>query len=389
MQRSARPPIGHGHADEDAPMSMPDASSDAGQSQYSAGLQFHNILGSTPVPSFPSVVSSASGQRSPKRRRSPTKPVRTPADLHMAETPVHTVSFSSQDQVPPSLHSLIHASRRIRKGHKTIPISVAEQVAATVDASDAEVDESWLVDTGDYALQDEALITAELVELQSIAAASEEGRKDGAHEVVWNEEVHARLLAVALAPFRGRLRHKNVTTVDILPEYLPKANNTALPLSEAASTGTVSLAASQTGATTLQTKRVDYVIVLDDEQVRTASFNLLRRQFGTPAAAESVNHVVDHNFLRYRPIAVSIETKSPDGSELGGITQLGMWAAAHAMRLRAARGGGGGSDDQTQLALPLLLVSGSMWYLRFFVDRGDAFVSSVFRSAFHRVGSGY
>lgn len=223
-----------------------------------------------------------------------------------------------------------------------------------------------MVDTANYPIH-ESLLMTELEQLKEIAATSGECRRDGAHEVVWNEEAHSRLLAVALAPFRSRLRLRNVTMVDILPEYLPRVGNTPINLSDVAST-TTSLSAAQT--TTLQTKRVDYVIVIDDEEVRSASLDHVRRQVSTPSPVESVNHVVDNSFLRFRPIAISIGTKTPDGNELQGRTQLGIWSSAHAMRLRAAR-----RYDTTEVALPLVLVVGSSWTVHLLVDKGNALVS--------------
>jgi hypothetical protein len=294
----------------------------------------------------------------------------------MAEIPVLSFNFTSLTQVPTSVHSLVQAMKHIHQGHETIPTAVTDLVATSVGPLDPEVADSWLVDPAKYPVRDEVLVLAELRQLEKIAATSKECRQDGAHEVVWNEEVHSRLLTAALEPFHGRLRHRNVTAVDILPEFLPGVYSTpAATLPEVASS-TISVAASQP-ATTLQTKRVDYVI--DDEDVRTASMDLLRRQLGTRSAAESINHVVDNSFLRYRPIAISIETKTPEGGELQGRTQLGIWAAAHAMRLRAAvRGGGGdgdGNDDsQAELALPLVLVVGSRWTVHFLVDKGNTLV---------------
>lgn len=126
----------------------------------------------------------------------------------------------------------------------------------------------------------------------------------------------------------------------------------------------------------MQPKRVDYVIALDDDSIRTACEDHLRRQVSTAGGAAessiSINHVIDGAaFLRYRPVAVSIETKTPEGGELHGRTQLSIWGAGHIMRLRSARRDG--SDDE--VALPLVLVVGTRWMAYFLVDRGECLVS--------------
>lgn len=116
------------HADGDAPVLMPDASIDAGRSQYSEQLRSHTVFGATPGPSFPFAASSASasGQRSPKRLRSPTKAMRIPADLHMADIPILSFHLTSLDQVPSSMHGLVQAMKRIRQGRGTILALVAD-----------------------------------------------------------------------------------------------------------------------------------------------------------------------------------------------------------------------------------------------------------------------
>lgn len=123
-------------------------------------------------------------------------------------------------------------------------------------------------------------------------------------------------------------------------------------------------------------KSIDYVIVLDDDSIRTACEDHLRRQVGTAGgAAESsifINHVVDGAaFLRYRPVAMSIETKTPEGGELRGGTQLSIWGAGHIIRPRSARRDGGGGE----VALPLALVVRTCWMAYFLVDRGECLVS--------------
>lgn len=298
----------------------------------------------------------------------------------MATTPVLTATLTSPQELPSSLHDLCHAIKRIQSGLNTIPMQVADQVRASLGFMDPNFTESWLADTTDRQ-GDVSFLKGELSHLKEIAAASQECYTCGAHEPVWNEEVDSQLLKVALAPFRGRLRHRNVTTVDLLPEYVPYVGGGAASLS-VAEEGSSITDSSQAGATTtiitstLQTKRVDYVIALDDADVRKAALVLLRTHVASdPTAVAAVNHV-DNAFLNYRPIAVSIETKTPEGGEMMGRSQLSTWGWGHVMRLRALAGGGDNvALPSEQLALPLVLVVGSRWTVHFLVDQGETLVS--------------
>jgi hypothetical protein len=62
--------------------------------------------------------------------------------------------------------------------------------------------------------------------------------------------------------------------------------------------------------------------------------------------------------VRYLPIAISIETKTPDASEQEAKFQLGMWVVAHFNRLRMLS-----HENAILPTLPLLYVSGNWWYL--------------------------
>ncbi|OIW24311.1 hypothetical protein CONLIGDRAFT_685930 [Coniochaeta ligniaria NRRL 30616] len=82
--------------------------------------------------------------------------------------------------------------------------------------------------------------------------------------------------------------------------------------------------------TTLQTRRIDYVIPHDDDQVIRDT--LVR--FGGPSS-------------------YPIVTEAQDGRELHGPTQLSIWVAVQVMRPKAGAGTG---EARVQMALPLVLV---------------------------------
>ncbi|KAH8669438.1 hypothetical protein BGZ61DRAFT_315944, partial [Ilyonectria robusta] len=74
--------------------------------------------------------------------------------------------------------------------------------------------------------------------------------------------------------------------------------------------------------------------------------------------------------LRYRPIAISIETKTPDGSGQEAKTQVSVWAAAYMARLRALSGTSK-SAMALGVTLPLVTVRGGEWSVLFAKDQVD------------------
>lgn len=154
-------------------------------------------------------------------------------------------------------------------------------------------------------------------------------------EPTWNTEVHSRILALALAPHPA-VGYKDVTTAQIWPWYLVPA-----------------LASGDLVAS----KMVDYAIYLSPEHagIKQSVHGLLQRQ---PLGLQSVNQTRCDS-LRHRPIAVSIETKTPDAEEEEAKVQLIVWAAAQLNRLRML------NPAADALFLPLVYISGPSWYLLF------------------------
>ncbi|EEU33909.1 uncharacterized protein NECHADRAFT_55889 [Fusarium vanettenii 77-13-4] len=81
-----------------------------------------------------------------------------------------------------------------------------------------------------------------------------------------------------------------------------------------------------------------------------------------------INHT-EYQALRFRPIAISIETKRPDGSSQEARAQLSVWTTAYIARLRELAATSTGGLDIT---LPILTVRGGQWELSFIIDKADA-----------------
>ncbi len=125
----------------------------------------------------------------------------------------------------------------------------------------------------------------------------------------------------------------------------------------------------------LESKMVDYAIALDcDNETQKEIIETLKDE---PPDAASINHTM-YSCLRHRPIAISIETKTPDGSTEEAHVQLLLWATAHFNRLRGLRIRAA-SKDARLIDLPMLHVHGADWFALFAVDQvSDGIVSVLY-----------
>jgi hypothetical protein len=116
----------------------------------------------------------------------------------------------------------------------------------------------------------------------------------------------------------------------------------------------------------LVSKLVNYTInLLPDEEMDSVIRLLLQSQ---PVNLETINQTM-YDPVRCQPIAISIETKTPNTPEQDAMIHLGVWVAAHFNRLRMLS-----HEDPVSLTLPLLYVSGAYWFLLFACDSAKQIV---------------
>ncbi|KAL6401248.1 hypothetical protein AUP68_15678 [Ilyonectria robusta] len=144
--------------------------------------------------------------------------------------------------------------------------------------------------------------------VQKIVRRTEECELENVSEVSWNARVHELLLEIALEPFGKSISHWDVTKAPMNKLYLPRHGS----------------------GSDLQAKMVDFYICLGGNSTTAA----IRHRLKKAGDCYSINHS-PYQPLRYRPIAISIETKTPDGSGQEAKTQVSVWAAAYMARLRA------------------------------------------------------
>ncbi|KAL6400034.1 hypothetical protein AUP68_15725 [Ilyonectria robusta] len=167
--------------------------------------------------------------------------------------------------------------------------------------------------------------------VQKIVRRTEECELENVSEVSWNARVHELLLEIALEPFGKSISHWDVTKAPMNKLYLPRHGS----------------------GSDLQAKMVDFYICLGGNSTTAA----IRHRLKKAGDCYSINHS-PYQPLRYRPIAISIETKTPDGSGQEAKTQVSVWAAAYMARLRALSGT---SKSAMALGVTLPLVTAGAW----------------------------
>ncbi|KAK7428867.1 hypothetical protein QQZ08_004637 [Neonectria magnoliae] len=254
--------------------------------------------------------------------------------------------------IPGDVADLIEHIKAVSNGDKIIPQSMAEDVKKGLDLLDPAIDDRntyaanrWLPDA-DADGQDDSItwdVADEFRMLQKIVAKTSECDAEYLSEPSWNCTVHHPLLELALAPFQGSVSHWDVTKAPITKAYHPLHSS----------------------GNDLQGKMVDFCVTLDSEAIRHRVIERLKT-----SNHESIAHT-EYPALRFRPIAISIETKTPGGSTETARTQLAVWASAHIARLRELAAT---ADDAAGLGitLPLISIRGAEWDLLFAVDHATS-----------------
>lgn len=130
-------------------------------------------------------------------------------------------------------------------------------------------------------------------------------------EAGWNSAVHYPVLKLAL---RGFWEAQGIRCYDVSSARI--SDSSLLP----------SIAAN---ATNMQSKKVDYALVIKPDVSLAAR---IKRKLNTPPAKLSINHTAAQ-YISFKPMAISMETKCGAVGEDEAHLQLGTWAHAHFARL--------------------------------------------------------
>lgn len=273
------------------------------------------------------------------RSRSPTKRL---GDLQFSDMPVDARAWSTST-VPTDLQDLVKDMKRIAKGRKVIPSGVKGKFEAM--SVDLEDDECMEEDGKESEEKATGGLGHELFWhiAGMICQATNECLVEHEPESSWNSEVHSRILRLA---FEGHWKEREIWYEDITSAKI--SNRSLLPWNIS------------TGA--MQSKMVDYAIVIkpsrdfssDTSQcLHSRIIEKLRPEIGVA----SINQTASE-WVRFKLIAVNIETKRGAVDEDKAHVQLGTWITAQFARLRQLT-----TSDTEFPSLPVLSVQGKRWLL--------------------------
>jgi len=258
--------------------------------------------------------SSQSSTSSPSR--SPTRKI---VDFALSNLPITRVTFTTPGfPIPKLAQPLFKDIRNIYEHGDGVVPSYFEKL---VDFEEESIRRSQVSEYKEEGWsQDEFFHHIRLVKQATVECITRD-----VSEAEWNSEVHSRVLRLALHGTKGAWYH-DVTTARIHDRRLiPRVSNVPL-----------------------QNKMVDYCIVLRSLEGQ------VKEKLKT-IGSTTINHT-DASYLRYNPIAVSIETKRGGEEEETVNVQLGVWVCAHFTKLRQLV-----PDGTPMLPLILILVQGPDW----------------------------
>lgn len=170
------------------------------------------------------------------------------------------------------------------------------------------------------------------------------------HEPSWNERVHCRILQQAVKDLSG-VEYYNITTARVVPELVPKNKYGEM----------------------LKNKMIDYAITLGEPLI--AEDDVIARLASSDKRFCRTIGPSDYSPLCYEPIAISIETKSREGSKGEAMVQLSVWTTAQFNRLRDLLPAAV-AQEPISITLPLLFVLGDEWSLLFARERDTSLVGA-------------
>ncbi|KAK2051314.1 hypothetical protein LY76DRAFT_651389 [Colletotrichum caudatum] len=350
-----------------------------------------------PPPKSASASEASVSVSSSRRSRSPNKGIKGMADLLFAEKRVQIVPRLPGQDIPQDVAGLCERLVDISDGCGVVPASIADEVRHRLQQINpshklrphhVSSPEDGVINPNPQARES---LMGELWVLSKVARETMAANVYTHSEAHWNARIHAPLLEAGIevdanqdGKIQQDVRYLDTTRATISSCYAPRHADGDI----------------------LAGKMVDYCIVLNSPHVQEAARAALlaarpplpsssattssassaasrgSRRGGVganarsttsasvpdaAAAARSINHT-GYPPLSLSPIAVSIETKQPEGSDDEAKARLSVWVASHFLRLhKLAR-----SAAPIRLTLPLLHVSGRVWHVYLAVERVDA-----------------
>jgi hypothetical protein len=276
-------------------------------------------------------VTSSSSRRAMSRSKSPVKSM---VDLSLLDRRVKRMHLEEKNY-PDTIQQLVREVENIRRGKGVIPREIRSDVEERVEAED------WWWRQTSSALPSKGKILMELEIMEEIRDKTHKLQDSDAAEPRWNSDVHFMMLRQVCMHLPG-IQQQNITSARPNPRLVPK-----------------------TGFSNTESKLVDYALVCDESLIPS---HLVQQVLADSRnEIDSINHTsASVQSLRQDPIAVSIETKTPNGSESTALAQLSLWAATHFNRLRTLLPPT--KRDVVLMPLPLIMAVGGRYSLFFAID---------------------
>lgn len=277
--------------------------------------------------------SSNSSNRS-SRSGSPTKKM---GDLQFADMPVVLTPWSGLSaEAPHDLQGLIRDLQPIVRGKRVIPQLFKDELAAAGEYTEDVVcvDESKEDITGGRGMD------IFRYNVGDIYQASYDCTKENDPEASWNSEVHSRVLNLALRGYQSTpgVWYRNITSARI-------SDSSLLPY--------------DIGKGAMQSKLVDYAIVINSSEVVVGEWTL-NDHIVEKLRSEKTRGInqTSAEWIRFKPIAINIETKKGAVDDDRTHVQLSTWLIAQYKRLRQLT-----NESVKVPSLPVLSVRGGQWSL--------------------------
>ena len=297
------------------------------------------------------VESSGSGESRGSKKARSQSPTKRLGDLQCSDMPVDSQTWSS-GTIPQELKDLVRDMQGIGRGAGVIPLALRGNFGATEEMI---LDFQWAKEEKRRGKEVDKATMKQITgglghelfwyRASMICEATNECLRDRDPEPAWNSEVHSAILRLALT---GHWSAQEVWYKDITVARI--SNKSLVPWNIA------------TGA--MQSKMVDYAILINPSQNFTGNpseslHNHIIEKLRREKDGTSINQT-ESEWVRFKPIAVNIETKRGAVGEDEAHVQLATWLTAQYSRLRQLMP----DKAPTKLpSFPVLSVQGQRWLL--------------------------
>jgi hypothetical protein len=225
-----------------------------------------------------------------------TTPVKSIVDLSLLNREVKRRILDA-DQFPDDIRELWYEVEDIQRGKHMIPIEIKDEITKLRPRTE----DCWWSETPDHQLSTSKLLR-ELDTMVKIRDKTLDFNSAPALEASWDGDVHSVMLRQVTKRLPG-IEQENVTAVRLDTTLIPKVR-----------------------AIDAESKLVDFALIADETLIPP---KLVKQVLAdTRNGITSISHAT-YERVRFRPICVSIETKTPNGKESIALVQLSLWATTH------------------------------------------------------------